>query len=166
MPAEYQGAREGSRGRTLALSHAGTYAEYAAKNHKKSNDMKIPEGYQQVMPYLIVQGAAEFLDFMKTVFGAEEKMKIMRDENTIQHAEISIGDSVIMFADATSRFEPRPAGLFIYVEDADQTYNQALAAGATSIMPMSDQEYGRSGGVADPFGNVWWPTTPPTRQAK
>lgn len=125
--------------------------------------MKIPEGYQQVMPYLIVEGAAKFLDFMKKVFGAEEKMKVMRDENTIQHAEIRIGQSVIMFADATRQFKPRPAGLFVYVEDADQTYNQAISAGATSIMPMSDQEYGRSGGVADPFGNVWWPTTPPKK---
>jgi len=123
--------------------------------------MKIPEGYQQVMPYLIVKGAAKFVDFMKKVFGGEEKMKVMRDENTIMHAEIRIGDSVIMLADATSHFEPRPAGLFVYVEDADETYHKAIAEGATSITPMSDQEYGRSGGVTDPFGNVWWPTTPP-----
>ena len=109
--------------------------------------MKIPEGYQQVMPYLIVQGAAEFLDFMKTVFGAEEKMKIMRDENTIPHAEISIGDSVIMFADATSQFEPRPAGLFIYVEDADQTYNQGACRGRdidhAHVRPGIRQKRGR-----------------------
>jgi PhnB protein len=123
--------------------------------------MKIPEGYQQVMPYLIVKGAARFLHFMKIVFGAEEKMKVMRDENIIMHAELRIGDSVIMFADATSQFEPRPAGIFVYVEDADQTFNKAIAEGATSVMPMSDREYGRSGGVIDPFGNVWWPTTPP-----
>jgi uncharacterized glyoxalase superfamily protein PhnB len=129
--------------------------------HAKGRNMKIPEGYQQVMPYLIVKGAAEFLDFMKNVFGAEEKMKVMRDEKTIMHAEIRIGESIIMFADATSQFEPRPAGMFVYVEDADQTYDKAIAAGATSLRPVCDQEYGRSGGVTDPFGNVWWPTTPP-----
>jgi PhnB protein len=122
--------------------------------------MKIPDGYQQVMPYLIVKDAASFLDFTKNVFGAKEKMKVMRDEHTVMHAEIKIGDSVIMFADATSQFGPRPAGLFVYVEDADEAYNRAIAQGATSVMPMTDQEYGRSGGVADPFGNIWWPTTP------
>ncbi len=125
--------------------------------------MKIPEGYQQVMPYLIIRGAARFLDFTKIVFGAEEKMKVMRDENTVGHAEIRIGQSVIMFADATGQFAPRPATLFVYVEDADQTYEKAIANGATSLMPMSDQEYGRSGGVLDPFGIAWWPTSPPNR---
>ena len=53
----------------------------------------------------------------------------------------------------------QPAGMFVYVEDADETYHKALAEGAKSIMPPSDQEYGRSGGVIDPFGNTWWPTT-------
>ncbi len=123
--------------------------------------MEIPEGYQQVMPYLIVKDAARFMDFMKNVFSAEEKLRIMRDENTIMHAEIKIGDSVIMLADATSQFAARSAALFVYVEDADGTYNKAIAEGATSIMPISDKEYGRGGGVTDPFGNVWWPTTPP-----
>jgi PhnB protein len=122
--------------------------------------MKIPEGYQQVMPYLIVRDAAKFIDFTAKVFGAKEKMKVMRDERLVMHAEIAIGDSVIMFADATEKFDPRTAALFVYVEDADRTYNKALAEGATSVTPMSDQEYGRSGGFADPFGNVWWPTTP------
>ncbi len=122
--------------------------------------MRIPEGYQQVMPYLIVRDAARFIDFTSKVFGAVEKLKIMRDEKIIRHAEIKIGGSVIMFADATEQFPPRTAALFVYVEDADRTYNKALAEGATSVMPMSDQEYGRSGGVADPFGNLWWPTAP------
>jgi PhnB protein len=123
--------------------------------------MKIPEGYQQVMPYLIVPGAEKFMDFMTTVFGATEKMKVMRDEHHIMHAEARIGESVIMFADATDKFAPRPAGMFVYVDDADLAYNRAIEAGATSITPMADQEYGRSGGFADPFGNTWWPTTPP-----
>jgi PhnB protein len=123
--------------------------------------MKIPEGYQQVMPYLIVPGAAKFMDFMAKVFGATEKIKVMRDEQLVMHAEVRIGESVIMFADATDKFAPRPAALFVYVEDADRTYSLALEEGATSVTPMSDQEYGRSGGFADPFGNRWWPTTPP-----
>jgi PhnB protein len=131
--------------------------------------MTIPEGYQQVMPYLIVKDAARFMDFLAAVFGAgvfgaTEKMRVMRDETLVMHAEARIGTSVIMFADATEKFDPRPAGMFVYVEDADRTFNKAIAEGATSIMPMADQEYGRSGGFADPFGNTWWPTTPPGKR--
>lgn len=121
--------------------------------------LNFPTDYQQVMPYLIIDDAAGFLKFTQDVFDAKERMKHMRDENTIMHAEISIGDSVIMFADATGDFQPRPAGMFVYVADADATYNRAIAAGAVSIAPVSDQPYGRSGGVTDPHGNQWWITT-------
>jgi uncharacterized glyoxalase superfamily protein PhnB len=123
--------------------------------------MKIPKEYQTVMPYLIVKGAENFIDFTQKVFKAEEnrKMRSMRDEKNIMHSEIKIGDSTIMFADSTEKFEPRTAGLFIYVENADETYKKALAEGATTIMELSDQEYGRTCGVNDPFGNVWWITS-------
>ncbi|MEJ7827998.1 MAG: VOC family protein [Segetibacter sp.] len=123
--------------------------------------MKIPKEYQTVMPYLIVKGAQNFIDFTQKVFKAEEnrKMRSMRDEKNIMHSEIKIGDSTIMFADSTEKFEPRTAGLFIYVENADETYKKALAEGATTIMELSDQEYGRTCGVNDPFGNVWWITS-------
>ena len=121
--------------------------------------MKIPDGYQQVMPYLIIKDAGAFIDFMKVVFGATEKMKEMRDKNIIMHAEIRLGDSTIMVADATGDFSPRPAGMFVYVANADETYATALANGAVSIMPPADQPYGRSCGIQDPFGNTWWPTT-------
>lgn len=121
--------------------------------------MKIPEGYQQIMPYLIINDATGFINFMKTVFGATEKYKAMRDENIIAHAELQLGDSTIMFADATGDFPPRPAGMFIYVENADETYATALANGAISIMPPADMDYGRSCGIQDPFGNTWWPIT-------
>ncbi len=123
--------------------------------------MKIPAGYQQVMPYLVVKDAAKFLDFMTKVFAAEEKLMIMRGDKFVQHAELRIGESVVMFADATDHVPPRTAALMVYVEDADRTFDRAIAAGATPIMPVSEKEYGRCGGFADPFGNVWWPTTPP-----
>ena len=119
----------------------------------------IPTGYQQVMPYLIIRGAAGFIKFMEDVFDAKEKMRHMRSEDVIMHAEIMVGESVIMLADSTAAFEPRTGGFFIYVPDADETYNKALAAGAASVTPMSDQQYGRSGGVIDPYGNIWWVTT-------
>ncbi|MEP7235989.1 MAG: VOC family protein [Ignavibacteriota bacterium] len=121
--------------------------------------MKIPEGYQQIMPYLIVKDAAGFMQFMENVFGAKEKFKMMRDEHIIAHAEINVGDSVVMLAESTDAFKVRTAGMFIYVEDADETYHKALQEGATSIMVPSDQEYGRTCGITDPFGNIWWPTT-------
>lgn len=111
------------------------------------------------MPYLIIKDAAGFMKFMEKVFGATEKFKMMRDEKLIAHAEMSVGESIIMLADATDEFKTRTGGMFIYVENADETYTKALAEGATSIMPPSDQEYGRTCGITDAFGNVWWPTT-------
>jgi PhnB protein len=120
--------------------------------------VNIPEGYQQVMPYLIVKNAAAFLEFTQKVFGAVEKYKAMRDENMIMHAEISIGGSVIMFADATEQFKQQSAGMFIYVDECDAVYQKALANGATTVREPENQEYGRSAGVKDAFGNTWWIT--------
>jgi PhnB protein len=122
-------------------------------------NLNIPEGYQTIMPYLIVENAAEFSNFTKNVFGAEEKHKSMRTETLIMHAEISIGGSVIMFADATEQYSKQTAGLFIYVDDCDTIYQKGLDNGAISLMEPADQGYGRSGGIRDPFGNTWWLTT-------
>lgn len=121
--------------------------------------LNIPEGYQRIMPYLIIKNAPAFFEFTKNVFDAEEKHKTMRTETVIMHAEISIGGSCIMFADANEQFPPQTAGLFIYVDDCDSVYKKALDNGAVSLMGPSDQSYGRSAGVKDPFGNTWWITT-------
>jgi PhnB protein len=120
--------------------------------------LNIPEGYQQVMPYLIVENAAALMEFTQKVFGSEEKLKFMRDERLIQHAEIGIGSSVVMLADATEQYRPQPASLFIYVDDCDAVYKNALANGAASVTEPADQSYGRSAGVKDAFGNTWWIT--------
>ena len=122
-------------------------------------DLKIPDNYHTVMPYLIIKDAAGFIAFTEKVFGAKQTYIAMRDENTIMHAEIMIGESTIMLADSTDKFKTQPAGLFVYVADADVTYNKAIEAGATKIDEISDQSYGRSGGVIDPFGNTWWITS-------
>jgi PhnB protein len=122
--------------------------------------MKIPKNHQTVMPYLILKGALEFGPFAERAFGAKELYKAMRDEHTIMHAEIMIGESTIMFADATDQYPPRNAGFFIYADNADQTYQKAIDEGATVLTILADQPYGRSGGVKDPFGNDWWITTP------
>jgi PhnB protein len=123
--------------------------------------LNIPEGLQTVMPYLILPGAQLFLDFVKDVFEAVETHKTMGEESGIRHAQVKIGDSTIMFSDSTDEFKPMTAGMFIYVRNADETYNKALEKGATSIMPPADQDYGRSCGVKDPVGNTWWITSVP-----
>ncbi len=120
--------------------------------------MQIPEQYNQLMPYLIIPRAGEFLPFMKQVFGAAGQMLVPR-ENTglVMHGELRIGNAVIMYADATEQFTARPAGMFVYVENVDDTYVKALAAGAISTMAPAQMDYGYSCGFKDPFGNDWWP---------
>jgi len=115
--------------------------------------------YQTITPYLIIPGAVKFIRFLQDVFGATEKYKAMRTEDTVMHAEMIIGNSTIMLADSTDEHSSQPAGLFINVPDADATFQKAVDAGATVIMPPADQDYGRSGGVKDAFGNTWWITT-------
>ncbi len=119
----------------------------------------IPDDYNHVMPYLIVKDAVAFMDFIAQVLGGTEKMRHMRDEHTIMHAEMHIGNSVVMIAEATDEYKVCTAGMFVYVPDADASYAKALDAGAISIMGMSDQSYGRTCGVLDKWGNTWWITT-------
>ncbi len=121
----------------------------------------VPEGYQTLMPYLILNNAQKFVDFTEKVFNATENKsnRHMRDENIIMHSEVTIGGSTIMFADSTEQFPPRTTGLFVYVDNADDTYKQAIDNGAKVLTELSDQPYGRSGGVEDPFGNTWWITS-------
>lgn len=118
-----------------------------------------PEGYQQVMPYLILNNAAAFFTFMETVFDAAEKTRSMRDDGKVMHAELQIGESTIMYCDATDNFPPQTAGLFVYVADCDAAYQRAIGNGAVSVMEPVDQEYGRGAGVRDAFGNTWWITS-------
>ena len=121
-------------------------------------ELNIPQGYQRIMPYLIVNGAANFFTFMQTVFGATEKMKVMRNDQLYMHAEMQIGSNTIMFTDATEEYLVQNAGLFIYVADCATTYQKALENGATSILEPNKQDYGLSAGVKDAFGNTWWIT--------
>lgn len=120
--------------------------------------MKVPSQYNRLMPYLIIPAAGAFIDFMKYVFDAKEQMVTPRTEALIMHGELRVGDSVIMFADATEEFAPRPAGMFIYVDNVDETYQKALAKGAISTMKPAQQSYGYTCGFKDPFGNDWWPS--------
>jgi PhnB protein len=120
------------------------------------NALNFPADHQQLMSYLVIKDAADFIRFMQDVFEAKEKMRFMSDEYTIAHAEITIGESVIMISGAVDQLAPCTGGGFIYVANADGTYAKALKAGANAVMPIKDNPYGRSGGIMDPFGNTWW----------
>jgi PhnB protein len=116
-----------------------------------------PDGYHSITPYLVVDGAAKVIDFLKQALSAQEVMRFDAPGGRIGHAELRIGDSVVMLGDAHGEHQPTQAMLHVYVDDADSTYQRALAAGATSVQAPTDQFYGdRSGGVKDPCGNLWW----------
>jgi uncharacterized glyoxalase superfamily protein PhnB len=120
----------------------------------------IPEGYHTVTPYLVVQGAAQLIDFLKQAFAAEEIQRMTRPDGSIGHAEVRIGDSRVMLGEAGGEFKPMPAMLHLYMEDADAVYQRALLAGATSLREPVDEFYGdRMAGVKDQFGNQWWIAT-------
>jgi PhnB protein len=135
----------------------------------------IPDEYHSVQPYLLVDGAQGLIAFIKSTFETQDAMTMPQPDGRIGHAEIRIGDSVVMIADASTAegvSEPMPATVVVYVEDADKTYRRALEAGARSLREPEDQFYGdRSAGVIDAFGNRWWIHThiedvPPEEMAK
>lgn len=128
----------------------------------------IPEGYHSVTPYLIIEGAGEAIEFYKKAFGAKELFRFPGPEGTVGHAEIKIGDSPIMLADAFPAMGYKgpkslggsPVSLMIYVENVDTIFNQAVQAGATVKEAVSDKFYGdRIGSLIDPFGHVWHVST-------
>lgn len=120
----------------------------------------IPDGYHSVTPYLIVKGSDKVFEFTKRAFGAQERFRMDNDDGTIAHAEIQIGDSIVMIAEAGDKWPAMPTGLHLYVEDCDAVYQRAIDSGATSVQEVADQFYGdRSGGVRDVAGNLWWITT-------
>ena len=117
----------------------------------------IPDGYTAVTPYLIVEDAAGFLDFLTNAFGAVERLRIPMGEGLIGHAEVEIGGAAVMLSDeAPPDFPVSSSQIHLYVEDVDAVFAQAVNAGATSESEPADQFYGdRIARVADPSGNVW-----------
>jgi PhnB protein len=119
--------------------------------------MNIPKNHQVIMPYLIVNDALKFIDFTKNVFNATTlQAPILREDGTVQHAEITIHTSTIMVTDETKDWEVQTANLFVYVPNADESFKKAIEEGAKVLMELSDKDYGRTCGVTDPFGNIWW----------
>jgi PhnB protein len=128
----------------------------------------IPEGYHSIQPYLIFQSAPAAMEFYAKVLGSTERLCMKGPDGRVNHAELSIGDSVVMMADehpeigafATPHYGGSPIGLMVYVDDCDATYAAALAAGAESEREPADQPYGdRMCGIKDPFGYRWYIAT-------
>ncbi len=130
----------------------------------------IPDGYHSVTPYLIIDNgrAGEAIDFYTRAFNAKEKLRLPRPDGGIAHAEMQLGDSVIMLADASPKMEAygpshyggSPISLHVYVPDVDAITKQAEASGAKVIRPLADQFYGdRTAGLKDPFGHRWYLAT-------
>jgi len=120
----------------------------------------VPEGYQAVIPYLVVDGAEKLIEFLTQTFHAKERLRMAGPDGKIGHTEVWIGDGVVMLSDARGPWKPMPAMIMVYTEDVDAVYQRALQAGATSVSAPKNQFYGdRSAGVADPCGNQWWIAT-------
>jgi PhnB protein len=120
----------------------------------------IPEGHHTVTPYIVVQGVGKLIEFTKQAFGASELYVSKRPDGSIMHAEIKIGDSIIMLGEGGEGGKTFLAMLHLYVDDVDAVYRRAVQAGGQSLREPADQVYGdRSGGVEDSFGNQWWLAT-------
>jgi len=137
----------------------------APKRAQRARAVKaIPDGYRALTPYLCIDGAAAGIDFYARVFGAKERMRMPAPGGKVGHAEIVIGDSVLMVADEFPEmgfFAPKqgaglPVNMHLYVKDVDAVFQRAIAAGAEVVRAIEDKFYGdRTGSLKDPFGHVW-----------
>ena len=125
-----------------------------------SANVFLPKGYHSVTPFIVVNGANNFIDFLKNEFDAKEICRYNQGNDLIIHAEVQIGDSRIMLSDVPEASNRMTYTLYVYVDDVDNSYQKALTAGANSLREPTDEFYGdRRAGVLDPFGNQWWIAT-------
>jgi PhnB protein len=126
-----------------------------------SNDVNpAPKGYHTITPLLRVKESLKLIDFLKQAFEAKELDRDNQKNGSIIHAEVKIGDSIIMLADSTSEWKAVTCALYLYVDDTDKRYQMALECGATSLSEPRDEFYGdRCAAVVDHFGNQWWIAT-------
>jgi PhnB protein len=124
----------------------------------------IPDEYPRLMPYLIVDGASSAIDFYRSVLGVTERLRMPGPDGRVGHAELELGDSLIMLADEHPEMDIRgprafggsPVSLHVYVEDADAAFQRAIELGAKTLRPVEDRFYGdRVGRFEDPFGHRW-----------
>lgn len=132
--------------------------------HLESSVSPVPEGHHTLTAYVVVGDAAEAIDFYTRALGAEERYRMPGPDGSVAHAELAIGDSVLMLADENPQTGSRspktlggtPVHLFLYHEDVDAAFERAVAAGATPVMPPQDMFWGdRYGRLTDPFGHEW-----------
>lgn len=117
----------------------------------------IPEGYNTITPYMIVNDSKKFIQFVENAFGGKLNHNMQADDGTTMHAEMQIGNSKIMISEASKKNPATPIMLYLYLEDVDGIYAKALAAGAMSVMAPNDTFYGdRNAGIQDHSGNKWW----------
>jgi len=120
----------------------------------------IRDGFHTVTPYLFATGAARLIQFLSEAFDAQLMNRKDRPDGAVMHAELRIGDSMLMLGDAPGEFGPMPTSIYLYVTDCDRVYRQALTAGGLSISEVMNFPSGeRYGGVKDPAGNIWWIAT-------
>ena len=126
-----------------------------------ANNVKpVPDGFHTITPYLTVPAVGKLIDFLKRAFDATEIERMQRPDGTVHHAEVKIGDSIIMLGEPPDPSKSKPAALYLYVNDVDATYRRAILAGATSLSEPADMFYGdRGAGVEDGSGNTWWIAT-------
>ena len=119
-----------------------------------------PADYHTVTPFLYVSNIPRLLKFLKEGLGAVERMQHIGPDGAIMHAEVKIGDTVLMMAERSVDYPEMPCQLYVYVDDCDEVYDKAVEAGGTGFREPADQFYGdRSGAVKDPCGNFWWIST-------
>ena len=121
----------------------------------------IPDGYQNVIPYLLVDAASALTIFLVKAFDAKVRQRLDRPDGSVMHVELQIGDSIVMIGEPMAEFGAMPSSIYLYVEDCDAIYRRAIEAGASSVMQPTDMPHAgeRYGGVKDPSGNLWWIAT-------
>jgi PhnB protein len=113
-----------------------------------------------VTPYLFAKGVPRLMEFISAAFNGDVINRKGRPDGSIMHAEMRIGDSMLMMGEATDEFGPMPTSIYLYVSDCDSVYGSALAAGGISVFPLMNLPSGeRYGGVKDPCSNIWWIAT-------
>ena len=137
-----------------------SYLSITPKHNTMTEVKYQPDGYTTVSTYLVLDDIQSELDFVTKAFGAKEIERIEMPDGTLVHAEVRIGDTVVMMGPTKDEFGACSCMMYIYVEDTDSTYQNCLAAGAKSMMEPADQFYGdRNAGVKSPGGNLYWVAT-------
>jgi len=135
-----------------------TYTMQKTSNSKSVR--AVPEGFHTVTPYLIVDGAASLIEFIKNAFDGKVTFITLEENKRVMHATVQIGNSIIMISDTMEGMSAQTAMLYLYLDNVDAVYKKAITAKGTAVQPPKDEFYGdRAGAVKDQWGNVWWIAT-------